>query len=60
MCNKCGGCIVGALAENQIVKHDIQAILKTFKNFYSDLAGNVLAKLLKLPNQYTINFIHDY
>ena len=36
------------------------ATAKTFKNFYSDLAGNVLAKLLKLPNQYTINFIPDY
>ena len=38
--NKSGGCIVGALAENQIVKHDTKSILKTFKSFYSNLAGN--------------------
>ena len=28
--NKSGGCIVGALAENQIVVHDTKSILKTF------------------------------
>ena len=33
--NKSGGCVVGALAENQIVKHDTKSILKTFKIFYS-------------------------
>ena len=43
--NKSGGCIVGALAENQIVKHDTKSILKTFKSFYSNLAGDLLAKL---------------
>ena len=31
--NKSGGCIVGALAENQVVKHDTKSILKTFKVF---------------------------
>ena len=28
--NKAGGCIAGALAENQILKHDTKSILKTF------------------------------
>ena len=28
--NKSGGCVVGALAENQIVKHDTKSVLKTF------------------------------
>ena len=28
--NKSSGCIVGALAENQVVKHDTKSILKTF------------------------------
>ena len=28
--NKSGGCIVGAFAENQIVKHDTKSILKAF------------------------------
>ena len=46
--------MVGALTENQIVKHDTKSILKTFKRFYSNLAGNLLAKLPKSPNRYTI------
>ena len=55
--NTSGGCIVGALAENQIVKHDTRSILKTFKSFYSNLAGDLLAKLLKSPNGYTIKSV---
>ena len=58
--NKSGGCIVGALAENQIVKHDTKSILKTFKSFYSNLAEDLLAKLPKSPNRYTIKFVSDY
>ena len=48
--NKSGGCIIGALAENQIVKHDAKSILITFKSIYSNLARDLLAKLLKLRN----------
>ena len=58
--NKFGGCIVSALAENQILKHDTNSILKTFKIFYSNLARNLLAKLPKPPNRYTINFVSYY
>ena len=58
--NKSGGCIVGALAENQIVKHDTKSILKTFKSSYSILAGDLLATLPKSPNRYTIKFVSDY
>ena len=50
--NKSGGCIVGALTDNQIVKHDTKIILKTFKFFYSKLVGNLLVKLPKAPNRY--------
>ena len=42
-------CIVGALTGNKIVKHDTKSILKTFKKFYLNLAGNLLAKLPKPP-----------
>ena len=49
-----------SLAENQIVKHDAESILKTFKSFYLNLAQDLLAKLLKSPNQYTIKFVSDY
>ena len=58
--NKSGECIVGALAENQIVNHNTKSILKTFKSFSSNLAGNLLAKLPKLTNRYTIKFVSDY
>ena len=58
--SKSGRCIVGALTENQIVKHDTKSILKTFKSFYSNLTGNLLAKHRKSPNRYTIKFISDY
>ena len=43
--NKSGGCIVDALAGNQIVKNDTKPILNTFKSFYSNLAEDLLAKL---------------
>ena len=42
------------------MKHDTKSILKAFKRFYSNLAGNLFAKLPKLPNRYTINFVSDY
>ena len=58
--NKSGGCIVGALAQNQIVKHDTKSILKTFKSFYSNMPGNLLSKLSKVPKQYTYKFVSDY
>ena len=37
-----------------------KSILKTFKSFYSNMAGNLLAKLPKSPNRYTIKFISYY
>ena len=42
------------------MKHNTKSIFKVFKNFYSKLSGNLLAKLSKLPNQYTIKFISEY
>ena len=42
-----------------IVKHDTKSIFKTFKSFYSNLVGNLFAKLPKAPNQYTIKFVSD-
>ena len=40
--------------------HDTKSILKTFKSFYSNRTGSLLAKLLKSPNRYTIKFVSDY
>ena len=44
----------------QKIKLDTKSILKTFKSFYSNLVGNLLAKLPKSPNRYTIKFVSDY
>ena len=56
--NKSGWGIVGVFVENEVVKHDTKPILKTFKNFYSDQAGNLLAKLPMPP--YAIDIVADY
>ena len=42
------------------MKHDTKSILKTFKSFYSNLAEDLLTKLPKSPNQYTIKFVSHY
>ena len=42
------------------MKHDNKSILKTFKSFYSNLAEDLLTKLPKSPNQYTIKFVSHY
>ena len=42
------------------MKHDTKSILKTFKSFYSNLAQDLLTKLSKSPNRYTIIFVSDY
>ena len=49
--------MAGVLAENEIVKHDTKSVLKFFKSFYSNLAGDLLAKLRKSPNRYTVKFV---
>ena len=54
------GCIVGALAEHHIGKHDTKSILKTFNNSYSKLTRNLLAKVPKVPNRYIIKCVSDY
>ena len=54
------GCIGDALAGNQIVKHDTELIFKSFKNIHSNLAESLMAKLLKLLNQHTINLVSNY
>ena len=42
------------------MKHNTKSILKAFNIFYSNLAGNLLAKLPKSSNRYTIKFGFDF
>ena len=58
--NKFGGCIIGSLPENQIVKKIPNQFQKLLKSFYSNLARTLLKKLPKPPNQYIINSGSDY
>ena len=53
--NTSGGCIVGALAENQMVNTDNNSILRTCKNFYLNL---VILPLIA-PLEYLKNFKLD-
>ena len=39
--------------------HDTKSILKTFKSFYWNLADDLLEKLPKSSNRYTIKFVSD-
>ena len=57
--NKSGGCIVGAFAENQIVKMIQSQFQKLLKVFIQTWHGDLLATLPKLPNRYTIKFVSD-
>ena len=52
--------MAGALAETQTMKYDTKSVLKTFKSFYQNLAGNLLVKFPKDPDRKTNNFISDY
>ena len=45
---------------NSDSEHDTKSVLKTFKSFYSNLAGYLLAKLLMSPNRYTIKSVSGY
>ena len=42
------------------MKHDTKSILKTFKSFYSNLAGDLFVKLSKSPNRYTTKPVSEY
>ena len=46
--SKSGRCIVGALTENQIVKHDTKSILKTFKTFLFKPGRKFIGKTSKV------------
>ena len=45
--NKTSSCEVSALKVNKTVQHDTNLVLSGFKDYYSNLAGNLLKKLPK-------------
>ena len=52
--NKTSSCEVSALKVNKTVQHDTNLVLGEFKDYYSNLAGNLLKKLPKPLNKFTL------
>ena len=53
--NKTSSCEVSALRVNKTVQHNTGIVLGGFKDYYSNLAGNLLKKLPKRPNKFALN-----
>ena len=53
--NKISSCEVSALKVNKTVQHDKNLVLGGFKDYYSNLAGNLLKNLPKPPNKFTLS-----
>ena len=53
--NKISSCEVSPLKVNKTVQHDKNLVLGGFKVYYSNLARNLLKKLSKPPNNFTLN-----
>ena len=51
---------MSALKVNKTVQHDTNLVLGGFKDYYSNLAGNLLKKLPKLPNKFTLNSVFQH
>ena len=58
--NKTSSCEVSALKVNKTVQHDTNLVLGGFKDYYSNLAGNLLKKLPKPPNKLTLNSVFQH
>ena len=59
--NKTSSCEVSALKVNKTVQYDTYLVLSGFKYYYSNLAGNLLKKLPKPRNKFTLNtFFQHY
>ena len=55
--NNISSCEVSALKINNTVEHDANLILEDFKNYYSNLAENLVNMFPKAPNKYSINTV---
>ena len=58
--NKTSSCEVSALKVNKTVQHDTNLVLGVFKDYYSNVAGNLLKKLPKPPNKFTLNTVFQH
>ena len=58
--NNTSSCEVRALEVNKTVQHDTNLVLGGLKDYYSNLAGNLLEKFPKPPNIFTLNTVFQY
>ena len=58
--NKICSCEVSTRKINKTVQHDTNLVSGGFKNYYSTLAGNLLKKLFKPLNVFTLNTVFQY
>ena len=58
--NKISSCEVSALKVNKTVQHDTNLVLGGFKDYYPNLAGNLLKKIPKPPNKFTLNTVFKH
>ena len=45
---------------NKTVQHDKNFVLGGFKDYYSNLAGNLLNKFSKTPNKFNLNIVFQH
>ena len=48
---------MSALKVNTTVQYDTNLVLGEFKDYYSNLAGNLLKKVPKPPHKFTLNTV---
>ena len=53
-------CEVNALKKKNKVEHDFNSVLGGFRNYYSTLVENLVKKLRKPTNKYSINSVIKY
>ena len=51
---------MSALKVNKTVQHGTNLVLGGFKDYYCNLAGNLLKKLPKPPNKFTLNSVFQH
>ena len=58
--NKTSSCEVSAVKVNKTVQHDTNLVLSEFRDYYSNLAGDLLKKLPKPPNKFALNSVFQH
>ena len=58
--NKTSSCEVKALKVNKTVQHGTKLVIGGFKDYHTNLSGNLLKKVPKRPNKFTLNTIFQH